>query len=238
MPGGIDPGGDGFKLSIRIRLMHARVRFMLKNSPEWEGDAWGVPLCASHIAYGTAAFSGGLLVQARKLGARLTAEEEASFMMIWRYAGHLMGVPEALQVASKAQALEFVAAGKGCEPAPTMESIQLANSLVNSAPFVAGITDPVARGKLIKTIFRASRALIGDKLADQLNYPKTRHFGILTAFRLRSRLDGWARRCWPYWDQRRRFEQFQLVLGLSTDGRINYRLPQHLHAEKNQADRC
>lgn len=238
MPGGLDTGGDGWKLSVRIRLMHAKVRFMLASSPEWDAAAWGVPLCASHIAHAAAAFSGGLLAQARKLGAELTPQEEASFMLIMRYSGHLMGVPEQLQVTSLAQALEWAAIGRGCEPAPDVASIQMANILINSAPVVAGITDPAARRKLVKTIYRASRALIGDKLADQLHYPPRRlggSFGVLGAFRMRTRLDGLARRVFPRWEQRRRFQQFQLMLSLSTDGSISYRMPQHLHAEKDRA---
>jgi hypothetical protein len=234
MPGGLEPGGDGWKLSVRIRLMHARVRFMLANSPEWDTQAWGEPLCAAQMAYATAAFSGGLLEQARKLGAELTPEEEASFMMIWRYSGHLMGVPEELQVATKSQALEFTRIGRGCEPTPDLASIQLSNGLINSAPIVAGITHPASRRRLVRTIYRVSRALIGDTLADQLRYPPSRTFGALGLFRLRTKLDGFVRRWIPRWEQYRRLQQFELMLSLSTDGSINYRMPQYLHAEKDQ----
>ena len=234
MPGGLEAGGDGWKLSVRIRLMHASVRFMLAESSEWDSAAWGVPLCASHVAYSTAAFSGGLLAQARKLGAQLTPEQEASFMMIWRYSGHLMGVPEALQVTTQAEALQWIKVGRACEPAPDLASIQLANGLINSAPIVAGITDSAARQKLVKTIYKVSRALIGDALADQLQYPPASGLGVLRVFRMRTQLDNWARRAVPRWEQHRRFQQFQLMLGLSTDGSIHYRMPQHLHAEKDR----
>ena len=236
MPGGLEPGGDGWKLSVRIRLMHASIRFMLAKSSEWDGTAWGVPICASHIAYSTAAFSGGLLAQARKLGAELTPEQEASFMMIWRYSGHLMGVPEELQVSTQAQALHLTRIGRGCEPPPDLASIQLANGLINSAPIVAGITDSAARQKLVKTIYKVSRALIGDTLADQLHYPPSSRLGVISAFKMRTRVDKWVRRAIPRWEQHRRFQQFQLMLGLSTDGSIHYRMPQHLHAERDRQD--
>ena len=49
----------------------------------------------------------------------------------------------------------------------------MANALINSAPLVAGITDPSARVKLVKrTIYPVSRLLVGSDLADKLKLPK------------------------------------------------------------------
>src|SRR5690606_26484721 len=94
LPGGLERGGDGWKLSVRVRLMHARVRRLLSRSPDWDRAAWGAPLSAAHIGFATACFSGLLLTRARMLGVELNDEERDSFMMIWRYSGLLMGVPE------------------------------------------------------------------------------------------------------------------------------------------------
>ena len=41
MPGGLERDGDGWKLSVRIRLVHAQVRHLLNNSSEWEGGGMG-----------------------------------------------------------------------------------------------------------------------------------------------------------------------------------------------------
>ncbi len=36
MPGGILPGGDGWRLSIRIRLIHAQARRLIRQTEEWD----------------------------------------------------------------------------------------------------------------------------------------------------------------------------------------------------------
>jgi hypothetical protein len=239
LPGGLERHGEGFALSVRIRLMHARLRFMLERSPEWDATAWGTPLSAAHIGFATAAFSGLLLERARRLGVRLTAAERESFMLVWRYSGHLMGVPPSLQCATEAEALHLHRIGALCEPPPDIDSIQLANGLINSAPLVAGITEPAARRRLVRKIYTVSRALIGDQMADRLRYPRSRTFGVLAAIRLRNRADRILRRVIPAVDRHRRAGQFVQMLDLSFDSphhqgdEARYRLPKELHAERD-----
>ncbi|SMF41792.1 hypothetical protein SAMN06265365_11324 [Tistlia consotensis] len=235
MPGGLERGGDGWKLSVRIRLMHARVRQLLDRSPEWDAAAWGRPLSAAHIGYAAACFSGLLLTRARMLGVELSDEERESFMTVWRYSGILMGVPEALSCATQAEALRLHRIGQLCEPPPTDESIIMANCLVNSAPVVAGITEPRERDRLTRRIYQVSRALIGDELAGQLNFPPARTFGTLTALRLKNRLEGLAGRLVPTFRQRRLASQFQRMLEVSfyTDEGMRYRMPEKVHAEED-----
>ncbi|NIZ07945.1 oxygenase MpaB family protein [Pseudooceanicola sp. HF7] len=234
MPGGLDRDGDGWKLSIRIRLVHARVRHMLDGAPDWDPD-WGLPLSSAHISYATAAFSGLLLYRARMLGVHLTPEEEESFMMIWRYSGHLMGVPEEMQCGSLDSALHLQKIGHICEPPPTLEAILLCNGLINSAPVVAGIDKPRSRKALTRYIYRVSRAMIGDEMADALNYPRMRTFGTLTTIRAKNRGEALLYRMVPKLGARNRAKQFQTMLDVSfhdPEG-IGYRLPRHLHAERD-----
>ena len=42
-PGGLERQGDGWKLSVRIRLIHAQLRRLLSASEEWDEEAWGAP---------------------------------------------------------------------------------------------------------------------------------------------------------------------------------------------------
>jgi len=237
IPGGLERGGDGWKLSVRIRLMHARVRFLLHRSEDWDARAWGMPLSSAHIGFATAAFSGLLLKRARMLGVSLTGEEARSFMLVWRYSGHLMGVDAELQAATEAEALRLHRIGALCEPPPDLESILLANGLINSAPIVAGVTDAAERRALVRRIYTVSRALIGRELADRLRYPRTGGFGTLAALRARNLLDQALRRLIPGFDRRRRAGQFGRMLNLSFDGggEVSYRLPRELYAEKDRA---
>lgn len=236
LPGGLERRADGWKLSVRIRLVHAQIRRLLAHSPEWDAAAWGTPVSAAHVAFGVAAFSALLLKRAAALGVCLDAEERSSFMMIWRYAGHLLGVGPALLGATEAEMLHLHALGTLCEPPPALESIVLANGLINSAPVVAGITETRARRKLARRIYRISRALIGDRMASQLNYPPMRTFGVLAAVRGLYRLDLGLQNILPFFGRRRRAGRFHTLLGVghySTEG-LRYRVPGHVHAEKDR----
>ena len=40
-PGGLARNGDGWKLTVRIRLIHAQMRRLLNTFEEWDNEAWG-----------------------------------------------------------------------------------------------------------------------------------------------------------------------------------------------------
>jgi hypothetical protein len=237
IPGGLERQGDGWKLSVRIRLIHGQVRRLLAESPEWDAGAWGVPLCASHIAYASAVFSALLLRRAAALGVHLTQEERDSFMCVWRYSAHLMGVPSELLFSDEQNALDIQRIGEMCEPPPSIEACQMANALINSAPVVVGITDPKERKALTRKIYRISRALIGDSLADALRYPPSSTFGVLPMVRLGNHLDIALQKWMPTVWRRRQASQFFQIVELShydADG-LSYRMPSQLHAEKDRS---
>ena len=234
-PGGLTRQGDGWKLSVRIRLVHAQVRRLLTRSEEWDEEAWGVPLSAAHTGFAITAFSARLLRHIRRLGASSDREERSSFMQVWRYSGHLLGIPESILYETEQDALDLFRVGVLMEP-PSMESVVLANSLVNSAPLVAGITDPGERGELASYVYHVSRALIGKELATELEYPRAPWFitsaGVLAWFRWRQRIDLVAGRLLP---RRRRGDALATLFDISNydEGGILYRLPTHVYAERS-----
>ena len=62
LPGGLERDGDGWKLSVRIRLIHGRVRHLLTHSDEWNHEAWGMPLSSAHLGYAISATDCGQLL--------------------------------------------------------------------------------------------------------------------------------------------------------------------------------
>ncbi len=139
-PGGLYRDGDGWKLSVRIRIVHARLRHLLSNSEDWDDEAWGVPISAAHLGYAISAFSARLLKHMKTIGARYNDEEYRSFMAVWRYSGYLMGIPETILFHDADEALELYDIGHMCEPDAPTESVAMAHSLVNSAPLITGMT--------------------------------------------------------------------------------------------------
>jgi hypothetical protein len=234
LPGGLGRDGDGLKLSVRVRLIHAQIRSLLNESDDWDFDAWGVPLSSAHMGYSITAFSARLLNHMKRLGAVFDNEERGSFMAVWRYIGYLMGIPEAILFQNEQEALRVFQIGGMCEPPISVESIAMANSLMASAPYVAGVPGHNARVKLTKYAYKLSRALVGDTLANQLKYPKAHSFGVLLNFRNLGRLRQVMGKSFPKLINNP-YTYFTGLLEVSAydDVGISYRLPDHIYAEKS-----
>ena len=234
LPGGLDRDGDGLKLSVRVRLIHAQIRRLLNSSEDWDHAAWGVPLSAAHMGYSLTAFSHRLMKHMKALGAVFNDEERRSFMAVWRYIGHLMGVPHSILYHDEEEARRIYRYGRMCEPPISLESIAMANSLINSAPYVAGIPTLDARHRLTRYAYRLSRGLIGDDLADQLRYPSGSGRRALINFRNMGRLRQWMGRHFPGF-LNISYNHFSDLLEVSTydEEGISYRIPDHVYAEKS-----
>ena len=236
MPYGLKRDSDGWKLSVRIRLIHAQVRRLLKDSEDWDHEAWGTPISAAHVGYAITSFSARLLMHLKSLGASYSDEERKSFMAVWRYSGLLMGIPESILFKDEEEALRLFRIGTVCEPPPDFMCVALANSLVNSAPIVVGIDDSKERRDLAKYVYTVSRALIGNELADQLKYPSTPTIGVLTVFRMQERFKDLQARLNPRKTESPSFTRFASLLEAMVleEAGISYRLPDHVYAEEGR----
>ena len=224
LPDGLRRYGDGWKLSARIRFVHARVRNLLENSDEWNATAWGKPISAAHLGYAIAVFSVRLLSFSERLGAVLSDDERKSVLAIWRYVGYIMGIPETILFANGPEAQRLHEIGRLCEPAPDADSVAMANALIRAAPTVAGIGGRKERSA-IRLLYRISRALIGDDLANALEFPRMMTFGVLPRYRIRERI----RRAIVS-ESSIRSENSTLLMQLSEYDRegLSYRLPDHV----------
>ena len=230
-PGGLERHGDGWKLSVRIRFVHAQIRRLLGQTEEWEHDAWGVPISAAHVGYSAACFAARTVKHSEALGARYSTEERAGFHAVWRYSSYLMGVPETILFTDESHALHIYRIGSMCEPPPTTDAIVMTNALINSAPLVAGIEDRRSREKLVKNvIYPISRALVGNSLADELRFPASRLPFTLFTYRLDQRIQKVRARL-----QKESLKNFSTLLEASAydDSGLSYRLPDHAHAERS-----
>ena len=230
-PGGLERHGDGWKLSVRIRFIHGQIRRLLAESEEWESEAWGVPVSAAHMGFAVANFAARTLEFSRRLGAHYSQEEEAGFYAVWRYSGHLMGIPESILYTDGEGAREMSRIGLLCEPPPTDESILMSNALINSAPLVAGIEDTAARRKLVsKVIYPVSRAMIGNELADQLRFPPNNLPAPLLWYRLNQRIKALVSLIRK--NEEPSFAALLMVSAYDDEG-LSYRLPDHVQAERS-----
>ncbi len=210
---------------MRVRLVHARVRHLLAQTDDWDHEAWGTPISAANLGLAIAIFSERLLRFASLVGARFTREEQDSILAIWRYTGYIMGIPETILYSSGAEARKIYRTGFLCEPPPGAESVAMANNLIGAIPGVANITDPSEREKVIRLAYRLSRALLGNQLADQFQYPKTLVPGALFGFRMKQRMHRWLKA-----SQLISADNFSQLLDISVYDKegISYKLPSHV----------
>ena len=234
-PEGLERQGDGWKLSVRIRLVHAQVRRLLRQAPDWDAEAWGDPISAAHLAFAASAFSARLLKHSRRIGVPFSREESDSFMMIRLYSAYLMGIPETILPRSEAEALKLYEVARICEPYPDFESIIMANALISSVPLLLGMTIGGEGEEVRKLAYTVARAFIGDELADQLKFPPAKTRGIIKQMWLNTKLRRFKRGLVPGQSRADRFNNFKSMVEVSVyDDSISYRLPDHVYAEQSQ----
>ncbi len=86
--------GEGFQLTVHVRLMHALVNHRFEGGDRWDTATWGLPINQSDQAATLGLFNGALLIGVKSLGVRVTAEDSRAVMHLWKYVGWLIGVDD------------------------------------------------------------------------------------------------------------------------------------------------
>ena len=167
-PGGLRRYGDGFKTTVRVRLMHAQVRRLILRSGRWS-PGWGAPINQAFMAGTIVSLSYILLDGLRQLGWRLPEAEREAVMQLWRYSAYLSGVPAELSPATQAESKRLSELIVGTSAPPDDDSRVLVSALMNVRLFPGTEKLP-----FMSALYAGlSRALLGNHLADQLHLPKT-----------------------------------------------------------------
>ncbi len=85
----------------KVRIFHCGVRTMIERRhasgiQQWDEAYWGVPINQADMLATNVAFSLQAIRGARKLGARISAEDERSIMVHWARIGYHLGIDEDL----------------------------------------------------------------------------------------------------------------------------------------------
>ncbi len=91
---GLNRFNDGFKNTIRVRMIHAMVRRHVSNHPQWNADQWGLPINQIDMQATYLGFSTVFLLGQRVMGTYITQQEAEDVMHQWRYIGWLMGIKD------------------------------------------------------------------------------------------------------------------------------------------------
>ncbi|MEY4508052.1 MAG: hypothetical protein RLZZ450_174 [Pseudomonadota bacterium] len=179
-PGDMLPGKPGYAFTIRVRMVHARVRSALSASPEWSDERWGLPINQSDTLGTNLLFSIGFIEGCRQWGLRFTDEEIDAVVHLWRYVGYLIGIDERLLPGDAEAARRALYLVGTSQPDPDADSVELARALYR-VPF------SFAHGSFTRRIVRAevalrlsmTRRILGDEAVDQLGLPKGRAKALL-----------------------------------------------------------
>ena len=156
-PDGLRRSGDGWKISMRIRFIHARIRKLLAESDRWDHEAWGVPLSMAHIG-GISLFTFSIrqFEHALRMGSSISEEQRESIVKIWRYAGHLLGTPESILFKDEEEARQLYKIAHLCEPPPDDDAFAVANSVFKAIPIMSGL-ETEAQKKSLKCMLTGFR---------------------------------------------------------------------------------
>jgi hypothetical protein len=92
--GALRRGGEGFRLTVHVRLMHALVNHAFETGGRWDTARWGLPVNQADLAATLGLFSGVQLLGVRMLGVPVGRRDSRAFMHLWKYVGLLLGVDE------------------------------------------------------------------------------------------------------------------------------------------------
>ncbi|GKT56955.1 tat pathway signal sequence [Colletotrichum tofieldiae] len=131
----VQPGGDGFASSLRVRLLHAAVRRRIlalaaERPSYYDVRAWGVPVNDLDSIGTISTFSATLLwIGLPRQGIYPTHAEKADYLALWRWVAFVMGTPtEAFASVSRARAMMESLLASEIEPSDT--SRVLANNVL------------------------------------------------------------------------------------------------------------
>jgi hypothetical protein len=95
MPGSVEPGGPAHEVMLRVRLLHAGLRRFLVDSGRFRHDS-EVPINQQDLAITLALFCYVNIRNLLQMGIRLRRAQIDSFVLLWRYTGHVLGIDPAL----------------------------------------------------------------------------------------------------------------------------------------------
>lgn len=164
----MDPNGDGLRATVRVRMVHCRVRHRLLQRGWTASDTDGLPLNVEDMLATLLSFSSNVLHTIKSCGAPLLSrQQETAYLHLWRYIGYCLGLPEeqllhlaspeAARGATESLALHLLH--------PNGRSCEIANGIL------LAISDRPPMRWSLAMHSAVARSLLGDPLSNALKIP-------------------------------------------------------------------
>lgn len=105
-----DPTKRGILTALKVRIMHAAMRFQLLNKPEnepWNKEAWGMPISQEDLIATNQCFSLEFFKGMDMLNQSLTEEQQNAWFHTWKAIGRIMGIQDELLCKTVPEAWEL-----------------------------------------------------------------------------------------------------------------------------------
>ncbi|CAK3988438.1 hypothetical protein DOTSEDRAFT_67581 [Lecanosticta acicola] len=168
----MQPGGEGFASTLRVRLLHAAVRQRIMKLREtrreyYDVEAWGIPINDLDNLATITTFSASLIyLSLPRQGIWMRASEAKDYIALWRYIGYVIGAPTPSYFQTAPQAKRLMEVLLLYEIHPTATSRILANNIIKS---LEGQPPGYASADFLTA---SARWLNGNALCDELGLPR------------------------------------------------------------------
>lgn len=183
-PGGMRRKADGFKATLRLRLIHAFMRRLARGSGAWDRAAWGEPVNQGDLFFRVICFSKAMVDGLERMGHRLGAAEKDGYYAFWRHTAAVLGLHKTyVEMINPEDCSRFWHLWLLTNPPPDSETAALARQTLDA---LAGGASGFRHAFLRATTYK----LFGWEVGQGLKLPWTQQYHLVPVLYLLSRLSG------------------------------------------------
>ena len=172
----------GAFICLKIRLLHASIRHFVINKTVWNATEWGEPINQEDMAGTNLSFSYIILQGLKKMNIPFTDVEAENYLHLWNVIGYFLGVEEEFLPDTMKESFWLDKLIAERQFAPSEEGKILTKALL-------AVFEESVSSFYNKTAIAQMRFLLGDKIADMVDVPKSTLFsGVLAGVRAKNLL--------------------------------------------------
>ena len=172
---GLTLHSDAYKLIVRTRLMHSYARLSIrKKVTDWNFEKWGEPINHWDMIATYTGFSLVTMQGLKKLGVKISEEEELGVYHLWKYIGYLLGIPEQFLPENSVDAVQQLFLWSSIQHEGDQDSALLAHALLEENLTNTIYKFKFQRNLLLKLHQSMNWFMLDKEVNERLQIPYTR----------------------------------------------------------------
>ncbi len=182
-PGALETFADGYRFCVATRLIHSYSRIMILDQvKEWDTQNWGLPVNSWDMIATYIGFSLTFLLGLKRLNIKVSREEEDCVFHLWKYVGHLIGIPHQYIPNNAKEATEQFYLWSSVQPGADDDSVLLAKALLDEN-LITPVYDEMSKRRRLKYLHTCCIWHLLDKeVNERLNIPRVPAASLFPAF--------------------------------------------------------